>query len=194
MRLFRDGTNINRVRRARFGCVDLARRNVVDASVYLGLADFRSSPRVRHRVTRLEFDAVRGRSFNAIAQRVCAIWVRARGVELPFSQDAIAAQVVHDLCADDGFLLGGVSGFGVRRTRVVTTSMFGGVVCVSGPGSLFKAPWGVSRRHNEKKGGRESKRLLALKVDGGGNGWTSRWTQCHMYCLGHARSRSLGAG
>ena len=76
----------------------------------------RISARVRRRVTRLEFDAVRGLSFNAIAQRVCAIWVRARGVKLPFSQDAIAVQVVHDLCADNGFFLGGVSGFGVRRT------------------------------------------------------------------------------
>ena len=165
MRLFHDGTNINRVRRARFGCVDLARRNVVDASVYLGLANFCSCPRVRRRVVRLEYDRVRGLSFNAIAHRVCAIWVRARGVELPFSQDAFAAQVVHDLCADNGFLLGGVSGFGVRRTRVLTTSMFGGVVCVCGPGSLFKAPWGVGRRHNRKKGGQESKKLLADSMD-----------------------------
>ena len=77
---------------------------------------------------------------------------------------------VYDLCVDNGFLLGGVSGFGVRRTRVLTTSLFGGVVCVCGPGSLFKAPWGVGRRHNREKGGQESKKLLALKVDGGGNG------------------------
>ena len=175
MGLFRDGTNINRVRRARFGCVDLARRNVVDASVYLGLADLRSRPRVRRRVVRLEFDEVRGLSFDAIAHRVCTIWVRARGVELPFSQDAIAAQVVYDLCADNGFLLGGVSGFGVRRTQVLTTSMFGGVVCVCGPGSLFEAPWGVGRRHNKKKGGQESKKLLALKVGGGGNGKRKVW-------------------
>ena len=94
MRLFRDGTNINRVRRARFGCVDLARRDVVDASVYLGLANFGSRPRLRRRVVRLGYDGVRGLLFNAIAHRVCAIWVRARGVELPFSQNAIAAQVV----------------------------------------------------------------------------------------------------
>ena len=52
----------------------------------------------------------------------------------------------------------------------MTTSVFGGVVCVCRPGGLFKAPWGVGRRHNRKKGGQESKKLLALKVDGGGNG------------------------
>ena len=91
MRLFRDGTNINRVRRALFGCVDLARRNVVDASVFLGLADFRSRPRVRRRVARLGLNEVGNLSFDAMAHRVCAIWVGARGVDLPFSQDAIAA-------------------------------------------------------------------------------------------------------
>ena len=63
-----------------------------------------------------------------------------------------------------------VSPFLMGRTRVLTTSMFGGIVCVYGPGSLFKAPWGVSRRHNREKGGQESKKLLALKVGGGGNG------------------------
>ena len=117
MRLFRDGSNINRVRRARFGCVDLVWRNVIEASMFLGLADFCSRPRVRRRVVHLEFDEVRDLSFEAIACRVCAIWVRARGVELPFSQDAIAAQVVYDLRADNGFLLGRVSGFrmGIRK-------------------------------------------------------------------------------
>lgn len=49
-------------------------------------------------------------------------------------------------------------------TQIPTTGMFRRVICVAKPESLFRALKRVSGRHNRRKRGQKSEKLLVLKV------------------------------